>query len=200
VKQEKNEKQRLKHCIIISNRSTIKSTSHFKIALHSDSSKKAASCRLPWFFPVAFGRLAVSFDVPSDLPSQMKFWLEVKIMVSNTSQMIGWTFLFCWSLILKNWLKHACVVYFVLLDVLCTFGCTLHFHFWKYTVHPKVHWHVGINIFSTRKGKRVHSTSKSTFMYFWMICVLLIVLCTSNECWRVQDVCWNTVGNRDLTF
>jgi hypothetical protein len=91
--------------------------------------------------------LAVSFDVPSDLPSQMKFWLEVKIMVSNTSQLIGWTFLFCWSLILKNWLKHACVVYFVLLDVLCTLGCTLHFHFWKYKVHPKVHWHVWINFF-----------------------------------------------------
>jgi hypothetical protein len=114
---------------------------------------------------------------------------EVKIMVSDTYQLIGLAFLFCWSLILKNWLKHACVVYFVLLDVLCTFRCILHFHFWKYKVHPKVHWHVGINIFSTRNGKTGHSSSKSTFMYFWMYCVLLIVLCSSNECWRVQVVC-----------
>jgi hypothetical protein len=115
--------------------------------------------------------LAVSFDVPSDLPSQMKFWLEVKIMVSNTSQLIGWTFLFCWSLILKNWLKHACVVYFVLLDVLCTLGCTLHFHFWKYKVHPKVHWHVWINFFYKKWKQGTQHIQK----YFY---VLLDLLCT----------------------
>ena len=78
---------------------------------------------------------------------------------------------FCLSLILKSRLKHSWTVFVVLLDLLCTFGCTLYFHFWEYKVHTKV-------IFSMGNGKRVHSTSKSTFMYFQMHYELSIVLCT----------------------
>ena len=84
-------------------------------------------------------------------------------------------------------------MYFVPWDVLCTFT----FESTKYTQR---YIDMYGSIFSTRNGNRVHSTSKRTFMYFWMYCVLLIVLCTSNECGRVQDVGYNIVENCDLTF
>jgi hypothetical protein len=85
--------------------------------------------------------------------------------------LIGWIFHFCLSLFLEIGLKHAWTVYLVLSDVLCTFGCTLYFHCWKYKVHRKVHHYVGINIFSTgnKKGYKVH------LKYIY---VLLDVLCT----------------------
>ena len=87
---------------------------------------------------------------------------------------------FLFKPISRNWIETCMnsVPYLVLSDVLCTFGCTLYFHFWKYKVHPKVHQLVGINMFSTGNRKRVQSTSESTFMYFRMYFVLSIVLCT----------------------
>jgi hypothetical protein len=100
---------------------------------------------------------------------------------------------FCLSLFLEIGLKHAWTVYLVLSDVLCTFGCTLYFHFWKYKVHRKVHHCVGINIFSTGNKKRVPSTSESTFMYFRIYFVLSIVRftfkctlkSTSQNSWKI---------------
>ncbi len=131
--------------------------------------------------------------IPDEILVQVK-------MVSNMSQLIGRTLLFCLSLILKNRLQHLCVVYFVLSDVLCTFRCTLYFHVWKYRVHPKVHEDVGINIFSTRNKKRVQSTLESTFMYFRMYCVLLIVLCTFKCTLKSTRCTLKTVGNQDWKF
>ena len=48
---------------------------------------------------------------------------------------IDWmNFPFFFSLFFQIGLKHAWMVYLVLSYVLCTFGCTLYFHFWKYKV------------------------------------------------------------------
>ena len=107
---------------------------------------------------------------------------------------------FCLSLFLEIGLKHAWTVYLVLSDVLCTFGCTLYFHFWKYKVHRKVHHNVGIDIFSTGNWKRVQSTSESTFMYFRMYFVLSIVLCTFKCTLKSTRCTFDNVRKHDLTF
>jgi hypothetical protein len=107
---------------------------------------------------------------------------------------------FCLSLFLEIRLKHAWPVYLVLSDVLCTFGCTLYFHFWKYKVLPKVHRCGGINIFSTGNRKRVQSTSESTFMYFRMYFVLSIVLCTFKCTLKSTRCTFDNVRKHDLTF
>ena len=112
----------------------------------------------------------------------------------------GWTFLFCLSLFLEIGLKHAQTMYLVLSDVLCTFGCTLYFLFWKCKVHMTVHHHVGFNMFSTGSKKRVQSTSESTCIYFWMYFVLSIVLCTFKCMLKSTRCSLDNVGKHDLTF
>ncbi len=107
---------------------------------------------------------------------------------------------FCWSLFLEIGLKHAWTLYLVLSDVVCTAGCTLSFRFWKYKVHRKVHFYVGINSCSTGSKKRVHSTSESTFMYFCVYSVLLIVLYTFKCTLKGTRFLLNNVGKHDLTF
>jgi hypothetical protein len=67
---------------------------------------------------------------------------------------------------------------------LCTFGCTLYLRMYfvlsllKVQSTPKGTLTRRNKYLSKGSGKKVHSTSKSTFMYFRMYCVLLIVLCT----------------------
>ena len=108
---------------------------------------------------------------------------------------------FCLSLFLKIGLKHPWTLYLVLSDVLCTFGCTLYFHFWKYKVHRKVRFFVGIHSCSRGNKKRVQSTSESTYMYFRVYSVLSIVLCTFKCCSLKGTRCTlKNVGKHDSTF
>ena len=107
-------------------------------------------------------------------------------------------FFFCLSLFLEIGLKHAWTVYLVLSDVFCTFGCTLYFHFWKYKVHRKVQHYVGMNLFSMGNNKTVQSTSKSSFMYFRMYFVLLIVLRTFKCTLKSTRCTLDNVGKHDL--
>ena len=109
---------------------------------------------------------------------------------------------FCWSLFLEIGLKHSLTLYLVLSDVLCTFGCTLYFHFWKYKVHRKVHFYVGINSCSTgsKKGYTVLYIRKYIHVLLRVLdtfdCTLYFQKCTL----KGTRFLLNNVGKHDLTF
>ena len=134
-----------------------------------------------------------------DPPSQMKFWLKSKRFPTRHNWLDELSF-FCLCPFLGRGLQHEWAVYLVLSDVCCTFGCTLYFNFWKYKVHPKVHSDTGINMSSTGNHKRVQSTSESTFMYFWVYSVLLIVFCTFKCTLKGTRCTLNNVGKQDFAF
>jgi hypothetical protein len=71
---------------------------------------------------------------------------------------IDWVNLPFFKSISRNWIETGTNGVPCTFRLLCTFGCTFYFHFWKYKVHPKVHYYVGINIFlqETKKGNKVH--------------------------------------------
>jgi hypothetical protein len=102
-----------------------------------------ASLTLVWYHTVGLGfyrNLHKKWKQPNLILSIiMKYYI---------SQLIGWPFLFMFKPISQNWIETWWAVYLVLSDVLCTFGCTLYFHFWKFKVHRTLCWvcrgHIGM--------------------------------------------------------
>jgi hypothetical protein len=88
------------------------------------------------------------------------------------------------KIMVPNWMNFHFCLHQIESGVLCTFGCNLYLQVYFVLSFLEVQSTAKGTLthrnqyFSTGNGKRVHSTSKSTFMYFQMHYELSIVLCT----------------------